>query len=139
MANEEEKVTAQYLHRIERRIDVQERKIDNIDEKVDQRHIDIVKMQASMKGAEDASNRMADAVDKLVSQLSTSNSRHDKKFELLNVEIQDVKGKLEGQEEDRKLKLEERKLSNTVLVSIIVGSFGIVQILINWVPALFFN
>lgn len=137
--SEKEKVTAQYLNRIEKRIDNQDRKIDEIDTKVDQRHIDIVKMQGSMKGAEEASNRMANAVDKLVVSLENSNARHDKRFETLSVEIQDVKGKIEGQEENKKLKLEERKMNNTVLVALIAGLFGIVQILVNVIAPLLFG
>ncbi|HJG39054.1 MAG TPA: hypothetical protein K8V44_04540 [Staphylococcus saprophyticus] len=137
--SEKEKVTAQYLNRIEKRIDNQDRKIDEIDTKVDQRHIDIVKMQGSMKGAEEASNRMANAVDKLVVSLENSNARHDKRFETLSTEIQDVKGKIEGQEENKKLKLEERKMNNTVLVALIAGLFGIVQILVNVIAPILFG
>lgn len=136
--NEEEKVTAQYLYRIEKRIDKQDTKIEEIDTKVDQRHIDIVKMSASMEGAQAASNRMADSIDKLVTQLENSNARHDKRFESLSVEISDVKGKIESQEDARKIKLEEKKMSNAVLLSIIAGSFTVVQVLINLVGPMFF-
>lgn len=150
MENNQEKVIHDRLNGLEKRVGSVDKKVDTLDDKIDMvddkhsdRHLEMVKLttelQGSSKATEQNTNRMANSIEGLVDELKTSNSRTDDRFKMINEEVQVVKSKIEGREEDRKIKLEEKRMSNGVLIAFISGGFILVQVCVNVIAPLFFG
>ena len=126
---------------VDRKVDDLEDKVDDIKDKNDERHVEMVRLTTELKGSSKATeqntNRMANSIEGLVNELKQSNSRTDDRFNEVNAEVREVKDKLENKQFDKTLKLEEKKLSNKVIVGLIGGGFIILELLIKVItPAL---
>lgn len=126
---------------VDGKVDDLEDKVDHIKDKNDERHLEMVKLTTELKGSSKATeantNRMADSIEGLVDELKQSNSRTDDRFNQLNKEVNEVKSRVDGREFDKTIELEEKKLSNGVIVALIGGGFLVIEILIKVVaPAL---
>lgn len=150
MENNQEKVIHDRLNGLEQRVGSVDKKVDTLDDKIDMvddkhsnRHLEMVKLttelQGSSKATEQNTERMANSIEGLVDELKASNSRTDDRFKVINEEVQVVKSKIESKEEDRRIKLEEKKLSNGVVIAMISGGFILVQVLVNVIAPLFFG
>lgn len=149
MENEKEKIINDRLNGLEKRQNKTEDKIEELDDKIDlnsnksdERYIELVKATADLKGSskatEENTKRTAVALEGLVDEIKQSNKRTDSRFDLVNNDISDIKSKMNSRERDETIKLEERKLSNGVLISIIGAGAVIVPVIINVVAPLFF-
>lgn len=149
MENEKEKIIHDRLNGLEKRQNKTEDKIEELDDKIDlnsnksdERYIELVKATADLKGSskatEENTKRTAVALEGLVDEIKQSNKRTDSRFDLVNNDISDIKSKMDSRERDETIKLEERKLSNGVLISIIGAGAVIVPVIINIVAPLFF-
>lgn len=154
---EKEKLTADRLNRIEKRIDghdikfekiegkieAVEDKLDIIDDKHDTRYLEQIKVTTELQGTSrmtmEATNRMADSIEGLVSELKDSNARTDTRFNQITDEVREVRTKIDKHEDARKLKLEEKKLSNGVLIAIIGFGAVAVQVFVQVLAPLFFG
>ena len=120
---------------VDRKVDDLEDKVDLIKDKNDERHVEMVRLTTELKGSskatQDNTNRMANSIEGLVDELKQSNSRTDDRFNQLNQEVTEVKNKVDGKEFDKTLKLEEKKLSNKVIVGLIGGGFIIIELIIK--------
>ena len=120
---------------VDRKVDDLEDKVDDIKDKNDERHLEMVRLTTELKGSSKATeqntNRMANSIEGLVDELKQSNSRTDDRFNQLNQEVTEVKNKVDGKEFDKTLKLEEKKLSNKVIVGLIGGGFIILELIIK--------
>lgn len=118
-------------------------KLDLVDAKHNDRHLEMVKLTSDLKGSSKATeqntNRMANSIEGLVDELKLSNARTDDRFKLVNEEVQLVKNKLDNKEENRRMKLEEKKLSNGIIIALISGGFVCVQLLVNVISPLIFG
>lgn len=131
----------QRIGTVDRKVDDLEDKVDIIKDKNDERHVEMIttvtRLQSTSENTEKNTERMADSIDSLVGELKQSNSRTDDRFTQLNKEVNEVKTKVDGKEFEQTLNLEEKKLSNKVILAIISGVFLVIEILINVVaPAL---
>ena len=120
---------------VDRKVDDLEDKVDDIKDKNDERHLEMVRLTTELKGSSKATeqntNRMANSIEVLVDELKQSNSRTDDRFNEVNAEVREVKDKLEDKQFDKTLKLEEKKLSNKVIVGLIGGGFIIIELIIK--------
>ena len=120
---------------VDRKVDDLEDKVDDIKDKNDERHLEMVRLTTELKGSSKATeqntNRMANSIEGLVDELKQSNSRTDDRFNEVNAEVREVKDKLEDKQFDKTLKLEEKKLSNKVIVGLIGGGFIIIELIIK--------
>ena len=123
------------IENVDRKVDDLEDKVDDIKDKNDERHLEMVRLTTELKGSSKATeqntNRMANSIEGLVDELKQSNSRTDDRFNQLNQEVTEVKNKVDGKEFDKTLKLEEKKLSNKVIVGLIGGGFIILELIIK--------
>ena len=131
----------QRIGTVDRKVDDLEDKVDDIKDKNDERHLEMVRLTTELKGSSKATeqntNRMANSIEGLVDELKQSNSRTDARFNEVNAEVREVKDKLDNKQFDKTLKLEEKKLSNKVIVGLIGGGFIILELIIKVVaPAL---
>ena len=149
MENEKEKIINDRLNGLEKRQNKTEDKIEELDDKIDlnsnksdERYIELVKATADLKGSskatEENTKRTAIALEGLVDEIKQSNKRTDSRFDLVNNDISDIKSKINSKERDETIKLEERKLSNGVLIALISGGAVIVPVLINVIAPLLF-
>ena len=120
---------------VDRKVDDLEDKVDDIKDKNDERHVEMVRLTTELKGSSKATeqntNRMANSIEGLVNELKQSNSRTDDRFNEVNAEVKEVKDKLDNKQFDKTLKLEEKKLSNKVIVGLIGGGFIILELIIK--------
>ena len=120
---------------VDRKVDDLEDKVDDIKDKNDERHVEMVRLTTELKGSskatQDNTNRMANSIEGLVDELKQSNSRTDARFNEVNAEVKEVKDKLDNKQFDKTLKLEEKKLSNKVIVGLIGGGFIILELIIK--------
>ena len=120
---------------VDRKVDDLEDKVDDIKDKNDERHVEMVRLTTELKGSSKATeqntNRMANSIEGLVNELKQSNSRTDDRFNEVNAEVREVKDKLDNKQFDKTLKLEEKKLSNKVIVGLIGGGFIIIELIIK--------
>ena len=120
---------------VDRKVDDLEDKVDDIKDKNDERHVEMVRLTTELKGSSKATeqntNRMANSIEGLVNELKQSNSRTDDRFNEVNAEVREVKDKLEGKQFDKTIQLEEKKLSNKVIVGLIGGGFIILELIIK--------
>ena len=120
---------------VDRKVDDLEDKVDDIKDKNDERHLEMVRLTTELKGSSKATeqntNRMANSIEGLVDELKQSNSRTDDRFNEVNAEVREVKDKLDDKQFDKTLKLEEKKLSNKVIVGLIGGGFIIIELIIK--------
>lgn len=127
----------QRIGTVDGKVDDLEDKVDDIRDKNDDRHLEIVttvtRLQSTSENTEKNTERMANSIEGLVDELKQSNSRTDDRFKEVNSEVKEVKDKLDGKEFEQTLNLEEKKLSNKVIVAIIGGVFLVIEILINLV------
>ena len=123
------------IENVDRKVDDLEDKVDDIKDKNDERHLEMVRLTTELKGSSKATeqntNRMANSIEGLVDELKQSNSRTDDRFNQLNQEVTEVKNKVDGKEFDKTLKLEEKKLSNKVIVGLIGGGFIVIELIIK--------
>lgn len=127
---------------VDGKVEALEDKVDVIDSKHNDRHLEMVRLTTELKGTSKATeqntNRMANSIEGLVEELKQSNSRTDDRFKEVNTDIQEVKSKVEGKEQDRAYYLEEKKLSNGTIGVIIVGIFGLLQVFVQVIaPSIF--
>lgn len=127
---------------VDGKVEALEDKVDVIDSKHNDRHLEMVRLTTELKGTSKATeqntNRMANSIEGLVEELKQSNSRTDDRFKEVNTDIQEVKSKIEGKEQDRAYYLEEKKLSNGTIGVIIVGIFGLLQVFVQVIaPSIF--
>ncbi|HJG40049.1 MAG TPA: hypothetical protein K8V44_09800 [Staphylococcus saprophyticus] len=148
--SEKEKLTTDRLNRIEKRIDGHDAKIDAvedkldiIDDKHDARYLEQIKVTTELQGTSrmtmEATNRMADSIEGLVSELKDSNARTDTRFNQITEEVREVRTKIDKHEDARNLKLEEKKLSNRTLGFIIAGGFAVMQVIVQVIAPLLFG
>ena len=120
---------------VDRKVDDLEDKVDDIKDKNDERHLEMVRLTTELKGSSKATeqntNRMANSIEGLVDELKQSNSRTDDRFNEVNAEVKEVKDKLDNKQFDKTLKLEEKKLSNKVIVGLIGGGFIVIELIIK--------
>lgn len=120
---------------VDRKVDDLEDKVDIIKDKNDERHVEMIttvtRLQSTSENTEKNTERMANSIEGLVDELKQSNSRTDERFTQLNQEVTEVKNKVDGKEFDKTLKLEEKKLSNKVIVGLIGGGFLIIELIIK--------
>ena len=126
---------------VDRKVDDLEDKVDDIKDKNDERHLEMIttvtRLQSTSENTEKNTERMANSIEGLVDELKQSNSRTDDRFNEVNAEVREVKDKLDNGQFDKTLKLEEKKLSNKVIVGLIGGGFIILELLIKVItPAL---
>lgn len=150
MENQEEKVIHDRLNGLEKRIgghdkkiEAVEDKLDIIDDKHDARYLEQIKVTTELQGTSrmtmEATNRMADSIEGLVSELKDSNTRTDTRFNQITDEVREVRTKIDKHEEARNLKLEEKKLSNRTLGFIIAGGFAVMQVIVQVIAPLIFG
>lgn len=148
--SEKEKVIYYRLNGLEKRIDGHDTKIDAvedkldiIDDKHDARYLEQIKVTTELQGTSrmtmEATNRMADSIEGLVSELKDSNARTDTRFNQITDEVREVRTKIDKHEEARNLKLEEKKLSNRTLGFIIAGGFAVMQVIVQVIAPLLFG
>ena len=130
------------INGLEKRIGTVDRKVDDLEDKVDDikdkngdRHLEMIttvtRLQSTSENTEKNTERMANSIEGLVDELKQSNSRTDDRFNEVNAEVREVKDKLEGKQFDKTLKLEEKKLSNKVIVGLIGGGVIILELIIK--------
>ena len=150
MENEKEKIIHDRITNIEGRmgslsIEIKDLddKLDAVDSKHSDRHLEMVKLTSDLKGSSKATEqntkRMANSIESLVDELKQSNSRTDDRFKKVDVDVGEIKNKINNREEEKRLKLEEKKLSNRTLGFIIAGGFAVVQVIIQVISPLFFG
>ena len=148
--SEKEKVIYDRLNGLEKRVDGHDKKIENtnekiniIDDKHDARYLEQIKVTTELQGTSrmtmEATNRMADSIEGLVSELKDSNARTDTRFNQITDEVREVRTKIDKHEDDRNLKLEEKKLSNRTLGFIIAGGFAVMQVIVQVIAPLLFG
>ena len=125
----------QRISTVDRKVDDLEDKVDDIKDKNDERHLEMIttvtRLQSTSENTEKNTERMANSIEGLVDELKQSNSRTDDRFNEVNAEVREVKDKLESKQFDKTLKLEEKKLSNKVIVGLIGGGVIILELIIK--------
>lgn len=120
---------------VDRKVDDLEDKVDLIKDKNDERHLEMIttvtRLQSTSENTEKNTERMANSIEGLVDELKQSNSRTDDRFNEVNAEVREVKDKLDNGQFDKTIKLEEKKLSNKVLVGLIGGGVIILELIIK--------
>ena len=120
---------------VDRKVDDLEDKVDIIKDKNDERHLEMIttvtRLQSTSENTEKNTERMANSIEGLVDELKQSNSRTDDRFNEVNAEVREVKDKLDNGQFDKTIKLEEKKLSNKVLVGLIGGGVIILELIIK--------
>ena len=128
---------------VDRKVDDLEDKVDLIKDKNDERHLEMVRLTTELKGTSKATEqnteRMANSIEGLVGELKQSNSRTDDRFNQLNQEVNEVKGRLDNKKDSMQLDLEKRKMSNGVLLAIIGGGFALIELIIRVIAPLIFG
>ena len=125
----------QRIGTVDRKVDDLEDKVDIIKDKNDERHLEMIttvtRLQSTSENTEKNTERMANSIEGLVDELKQSNSRTDDRFNEVNAEVREVKDKLDNGQFDKTIKLEEKKLSNKVLVGLIGGGVIILELIIK--------
>ena len=120
---------------VDRKVDDLEDKVDHIDDKHDERHLEMIttvtRLQSTSENTEKNTERMANSIEGLVDELKQSNSRTDDRFNQINKEVREVKDQLDDRQFDTTIKLEDKKLSNKVIVGLIGGGFLIIELIIK--------
>lgn len=123
------------IENVDRKVDDLEDKVDIIKDKNDERHLEMIttvtRLQSTSENTEKNTERMANSIEGLVEELKQSNSRTDDRFNEVNAEVREVKDKLDNGQFDKTIKLEEKKLSNKVLVGLIGGGVIILELIIK--------
>lgn len=131
------------FEKIEGKIETVENKLDVIDDKHDARYLEQIRVTTELQGTSkmtmEATNRMADSIEGLVSELKDSNARTDTRFNQITDEVREVRTKIDKHEDARNLKLEEKKLSNGVVIAIVGGGFVLVQSIVQFIAPLLFG
>lgn len=150
MEDKTEKIIHDRINSIEGRVGSISKEVKSLDDKLDlvdakhsDRHLEMVKLTSDLKGSskatQDNTKRTAIALESLADDLRQINTRTDDKFRKVDEEVSVIKTKIAGKEEEKRLKLEEKKLSNGVLIAIISGGFICVQVCVNILAPLFFG
>lgn len=150
MENQEQELVYDRLTGLEKRIGNVDRKVDDLEDKVDvvkdrndERHIEMVRLTTELKGfskaTEQNTERMATSIEGLVDELKQSNASTEERFKEVNTDIRDVRTKIEGQESDKTIKLEEKKLSNKVILAIIGGGLVLLEVCVQVIGPAFFS
>ena len=125
----------QRISTVDRKVDDLEDKVDDIKDKNDERHLEMIttvtRLQSTSENTEKNTERMANSIEGLVDELKQSNSRTDDRFNQINKEVREVKDQLDDRQFDTTIKLEEKKLSNKVIVGLIGGGFLIIELIIK--------
>lgn len=150
MENQEQELVYDRLTGLEKRIGNVDRKVDDLEDKVDvvkdkndERHVEMIttvtRLQSSSENTEKNTERMATSIEGLVGELKTSNASTEERFKEVNTDIRDVRTKIEGQETDKTIKLEEKKLSNKVILAIIGGGLVLLEVCVQVIGPAFFS
>lgn len=149
MENSENKVIHDRLNGLEKRVDGHDKKFESINEKIniiddkhDERYLQQIRVTTELQGTSkmtmEATNRMADSIENLVGELKETNTKTNTRFNQITEDVREVRTKIDNQEEAKKLKLEEKKLSNRTLGFIIAGGFALVQVIIQVIAPILF-
>lgn len=129
------------MDRFDDKVEKLEDKVEVMDNKHDQRHLEMAILTTSLKetskATENNTQRMANSIEGLVEELKTSNQTTNRQFEKVNKDISEIKGKLQENSDAMEVKLEEKRMSNKVLLSILTGMFAICEIFIRVIVPLF--
>lgn len=142
---EEQRITSleKRMDKAETNIDKTTEKLYKVDEKHDDRYTETIQVITELKGTsantEKNTDRMANSIEGLVKELRQSNSNTNRRFEEVNEEVRDIRKTLDSKIEDKQFILEERKLSNKTLGTILVGAFALLETLSKVIAPLLFG
>lgn len=129
------------INSVDKKVEDLEDKVDKIDDKHDERHLEMIttvtRLQSTSENTEKNTERMANSIEGLVDELKQSNSRTDDRFNEVNAEVKEVKDKLDNKQFDKTIKLEEKKLSNKVIVGLIGGGFIVIEVIVKIIAPTF--
>jgi len=130
------------INHIDGKVDKVDEKVDKMEEKFNDRHIDMVELTTTLKADSKASRksteRLNNSINNFFNELKESNQLNNAKFERLEKSV----NKLETTVNDKTLAinvgLEEKKMSKTMITSILVAIIGLVGIIAKVIAPLFF-
>lgn len=130
------------ISKVDSKVDRLDEKLNIVDDKHDARHLDmrveLTELKGSSKATADHTKRMADSISNLVAELREINVSNNDRFKEVNDKVSDVKERVDSKEKEREYHIAEKTLSNKTVGAIILGGFGVLQIIIQIIgPALF--
>lgn len=113
------------INTIDGRVEKLDDKVDNIEEKFNDRHTEMVRITtesiAENKASRESINGLVKSLDNLVDEMKETNSVNSKRFERVEDKITKVENAVNDKTLSITTNLEEKKMSKTLLGTIITG------------------
>lgn len=123
-----------------KRIDKVDTKVEKIEENFNQHRLDMVELTTALKGdskaSRDSNDRLTKSIDGLVEEMKESNKNTGQRFERIENKINQVESIVNDKTLAVTAGLEEKKMSKTMITSIIVAILGLVGVLAKVVAPL---
>lgn len=121
------------INTIDGRVEKLDDKVDNIEEKFNDRHTEMVRITtesiAENKASRESINGLVKSLDNLVDEMKETNSVNSKRFERVEDKITKVENAVNDKTLSITTNLEEKKMSKSLIGTIVVAILGLVGVL----------
>lgn len=121
------------INTIDGRVEKLDDKVDNIEEKFNDRHTEMVRITtesiAENKASRESINGLVKSLDNLVDEMKETNTVNSKRFERVEDKITKVENIVNDKTLAINVGLEEKKMSKSLIGTIVVAIIGLVGVL----------
>ena len=129
------------INTIDGRVEKLDDKVDNIEEKFNDRHTEMVRITtesiAENKASRESINGLVKSLDNLVDEMKETNSVTSQRFERVEGKITQVENAVNDKTVALNVGLEEKKMSKSLMGTIVVAIIGLVGVLAKVIAPFF--
>lgn len=129
------------INTIDGRVEKLDDKVDNIEEKFNDRHTEMVRITtesiAENKASRESINGLVKSLDNLVDEMKETNTVNSKRFERVEDKITKVENIVNDKTLAINVGLEEKKMSKSLIGTIVVAIIGLVGVLAKVIAPFF--
>ena len=129
------------INTIDGRVEKLDDKVDNIEEKFNDRHTEMVRITtesiAENKASRESINGLVKSLDNLVDEMKETNTVNSKRFERVEDKITKVENAVNDKTLAINVGLEEKKMSKSLMGTIVVAIIGLVGVLAKVIAPFF--
>ena len=129
------------INTIDGRVEKLDDKVDNIEEKFNDRHTEMVRITtesiAENKASRESINGLVKSLDNLVDEMKETNTVNSKRFERVEDKITKVENIVNDKTLAINVGLEEKKMSKSLMGTIVVAIIGLVGVLAKVIAPFF--
>lgn len=129
------------INTIDGRVEKLDDKVDNIEEKFNDRHTEMVRITtesiAENKASRESINGLVKSLDNLVDEMKETNTVNSKRFERVEDKITKVENAVNDKTLAINVGLEEKKMSKSLIGTIVVAIIGLVGVLAKVIAPFF--